>query len=95
MAFGVLGAEGLEGADVVVGVAAHVADANGEAVAHADDAELGDGVLLEELGDEFLGVAEGQQVAGWEEIFLGHGGGEVDDEDEVAYNASLEGCGVF
>lgn len=60
MAFGILGAEGLEGTDVVVGVAAHVANADGEAVAHADDAELGDGVLLEELGDEFLGVAKGE-----------------------------------
>ena len=95
MAFGVLGAEGLEGADVVGGVAAHVCDADGETVAHADDAELGDGVLFEELGDEILGVAEGEQVAGGEEVFLGHGGGEVDDEDEVADDASLEGGGVF
>lgn len=95
VAFGVLGTEGLEGTDVVVGVAAHVADADGEAVAHADDAELGDGVLLEELGDEFLGVAKGEQVAGGQEVFLQHGGGEVDDEDEVADDASLEWCGVF
>lgn len=95
VAFGVLGAEGLEGTDVVVGVAAHVADADGEAVAHTDDAELRDGVLLEELGDEFLGVAKGEQVAGGQEVFLQHGGGEVDDEDQVADDASLEGCGVF
>lgn len=95
MAFGVLGAEGLEGTDVVVRVAAHVTNADCEAVAHADDAELGDGVLLEELGDEFLGVAEGEQVTGGEEVFLGHGGGKVNDEDEVAYDASLERCGVF
>ena len=81
VAFGVLGAEGLERADVVVGIAAHVADADGKAVAHADDAELGDGVLLEELGDEVLGVTEGEQIAGGEEVFLRHGGGEIDDED--------------
>ena len=51
----------------------------GESVAHAQDSELGNGVLLEELGDEGCGVAEGEEVARWAEVFLGHGEGEVED----------------
>lgn len=70
VAFGVLGAEGLERADVVGGVAAHVGDADGEAVAHADEAQLRDGVLLEEFADEVLGVAQGELVARREEVLL-------------------------
>ncbi|KFY29185.1 hypothetical protein V493_02501 [Pseudogymnoascus sp. VKM F-4281 (FW-2241)] len=54
-------------------------DGHGEPVAHAQDAELGDGVLLEEFGDEGGGVAEGEEVACWAEVFFEHGGGEVED----------------
>lgn len=77
--FWVLRPKGQDGADVVGGVAAHVADADGQAVTHADHAELGDGVLFEELGYEFGGVAEGEQVAGGAEVFFRHGEGEVQD----------------
>lgn len=73
--------EGLEFTNVVVWVARHIADADRKAVAHADNTKLGNGVLLEELDDEFLAVAEGEEVARWAEIFFGHGRGEVDDED--------------
>lgn len=54
-------------------------DGLGEPVAHAQDPELGNGVLLEELGDEGCGVAEGEEVARWAEVFFGHGEGEVED----------------
>ena len=70
VALGGGGAEGGEGGDVRGGVAGDVGDADGEAVAHPDYAELGDGVLFEEFGDEFGGVAEGKEVAGWAEVFF-------------------------
>jgi hypothetical protein len=61
------------------GVSAHIAHSNGDAVAHADDSELRDGVLLEEFRDEFAGVADGEEVASRSKVFLGHGEGEVED----------------
>lgn len=79
LAAGFLLAEVVEGACVVVWVAAHVGDSDGEAIAHADYAELGDGVLFEEFGDEGAGVAEGEEVAGGPEVFFLHGDGEVED----------------
>lgn len=91
VALGVLRPEELELLDVLRGVAAHVADADGDAVAHADDAELRDGVLLEVFGDEFAGVAEREEVSCGTEVFLDHGEGEVEDEHEVADDSSLEG----
>lgn len=95
MAFGLLFPEGLESAHVVVGVTAHIADTDGETVAHADDAELGDRVLLKVFGYELSCIAEGEEVAGWAEIFLDHGGGKVEDQDQVPYYPTLEGGGVF
>ena len=89
IAFWLLRPDLLQGGDVLGGVAGHVADADGDAVAHADYAHLGDGVLLEEFEDEFSGVADREEVAGWPEVFFGHGGGHVNDHDQVADDASL------
>ena len=85
----------LDGGDVGGGVAGHVANADGDAVVHAYDAELGDGVLLEELVDEGSGVDEGEEEASWSEVLFIHGLGHVQDEDEVTDDASLQGGGVF
>ena len=64
VAFGLLLAHARHRGNVVGGVAGHVADPEGYAIAHADDAELRDGVLLEELVDEGCGVDEGEEKAG-------------------------------
>ena len=87
--------EGLKFANVIVWVARHITNSDGETITHADDTELGDGILLEKLGDKFLAEAQSKEVACWAEIFFRHGGGEVDDEDQMANNASLEGSGIF
>ena len=81
--------------DVVRRVARQVAEADGQAVAHAEHAELRDGVLLEEFGDKVLSVAEGEKVAAGAHVLFGHGGAEVDDEDDVPDDAALERGGVF
>ena len=87
--------EGLKFADVVGWVAGHVAHADSETIPHADDAELGDGVLLEELGDEFLAVAEGEEITGGTEVLFSHGGRKVDDEDQMADDPSLGRSGIL
>lgn len=95
MAARVLLAELVQRGPVLVRVAGHGGDAHGEPIAHADDAELGDGVLLEEFRDEVAGVAEREEVAARSEVFFQHRDGEVEDEDDVADDSSLEGGGVF
>jgi hypothetical protein len=62
-------------------ISTHIRNAHCDTAAHTNDAKLGDGVLLEVFGDEFGGVADGEEVAGGSEVFLGHGEGEVKDED--------------
>lgn len=84
-----------DGFDVGVRVAGDVGDAFGEAVVHGEDAELGDGVLLEVFTDEVDGVTEGEDEAGGAEVFLCHRGREVEDEDEIPDDAALEGGFVF
>jgi len=63
--FGVLGAEGLDSGYVVIWIAGEGGDGEGEAVARADYAELGNGVLFEEFDYEGCGVAECEEVASW------------------------------
>ena len=87
--------KGLQFSYVIGWVAGHIADADGEAIAHADYSELGDGVLLEEFGNEFLAVAESEEVACWAEVLFSHGRREVDDEDQMADDPSLGGSGIF
>lgn len=89
MTFRFLLPERQDGPDVIVRIPTHVADPDGKPVSHADHSELRDRVLLEELGDKLLGVAEGEQVARRTEVLLRHGRGEVQDEDQVSYDASL------
>ena len=80
---------------MVVGVSGHVTDAHRNAITHAYYAELGYRVLFEVLVNECRGVNEGQEVSSRPEIFLIHGKGDIEDEDEMADDASLEGCGVL
>jgi hypothetical protein len=49
--------------DVFCWVPAHVADPDGDAVPHSDDAHLADGVLLEVFTHEVNGVIERQEIA--------------------------------
>ena len=80
--------------NVVVGVAAHVADADGEAVTDGDDGHLADGVLLKVLAHEVDGVAESDVISVRQQVFVGHGEAHVEHQDEVADDATLEGCRV-
>lgn len=80
---------------MVVGIPAHVADANGQTVAHAYNSQLGDGILLKEFGDKFGGVSQRQKISCRTEVFFGHCYREVDDEDKMADDAPLEGSGVL
>ena len=70
-------------------VAAEIGYALCETIAHAYYAQLGYRVLLEEFCYERCCVAESEEEAGWSEVFLGHGEGEVENEDHVADDASL------
>ena len=80
---------------MIARIATHVADSHRDPVAHADDAELGDGVLFEKLRDKLPHISESERVAGGPKIFLRHGGREVDDEDQMANDASLKRGGVL
>lgn len=77
------------GGQVRGGVAGHVADGDSDAIVHTDDAKLGDGVLLEEFIDEGGDVLERENVAGGTVVFVVHGYGHVEDDDEVTDDASL------
>lgn len=79
---------------MVDGVAREVGDSSCKTVAHTNQAELGDGVLLEELGDEACRIAESEEVACWPKVFFGHGEGEIENKDDMAYDASLKGCSI-
>lgn len=74
LSLGLLFPYGLQAGNMVGGVAACVRDTLSEAVAHADYAQLGYGVLLEEFKYEGLGVAEGKEVAGRPHVGFEHGG---------------------
>ncbi len=76
-------------------VAGHVTDGDGDAVVHADDAELGDGVLLKELVDEGGDVLQGNNEAIGPHVLLSHGDRHVEDDDEMSDDAPLERRGVF
>lgn len=57
---------------MVVGVPAELTDAIAEAVVHAHDAQLADGVLLKELPDVFLCVLDNCSVSIWFEVLFEH-----------------------
>ena len=81
LALGFLGSQGLEGGYMVVWVAAERGNCKCKAIASTEDAQLRDRILLEELSNEGDSVAEGEEVAGWTQVFFRHGGGKVEDED--------------
>ena len=72
-----------------------ITDPDRQAIPHPNNTQLTDGILVEELFDEVFDVAEGEEVSSGAEVFFEGGGGEVDEEDEVADDAALEGGGVF
>lgn len=63
------------------GVAGHVADGNGDAIVHADNAKLRDRVLFKELMDECRDVLEGYNETIWPHVFLGHRDRHVENDD--------------
>lgn len=71
--------EFLERRDVIIGVSAHVGNANREAIAHTDYTELRDWVLFKEFRDEAAGVTDGEMVASGPEVLLLHCDGKVED----------------
>jgi hypothetical protein len=81
--------------NVVVWIAGHVGYANSKTIAHANYSELGDWILLEKLGDELGGVADGKEIPGWSKVFLKHGDGEIEDEDDMSNYTSLKGGRIF
>ncbi len=80
---------------MVARIPTHVAHTHSNSVAHAYDAELGDRVLLEKLRDELPHIAQSESVPCGPKVFLRHGRRQVNDEDQMADNASLDGGGVF
>ena len=76
-------------------VAGEGRDVNADTVMHTHDTELGDGVLLEEFGYELLQICEHEHVTAWTEVFLVHRHRYIEDEDEMADDASLERCGIL
>jgi len=76
-------------------VPTHITNAHRKAIPHANDSQLRDRVLLEELRYKFGGIPDREQISIGAQVFLGHRGGEVDDEDEMPDDAPLEGGGVF
>ncbi len=77
------------------GIARHVTDSGCDTIAHAYYSQLRYRVLLEELPNKGFGIRKRQEVPGGTKVFLDHGNGHVEDEDEVADDASLEGCSVL
>lgn len=80
---------------MVIRIPAHVADPNGQTITHAYDSQLGDGILLKEFGDKLGAVSQGEKISCRTEIFLGHCYGEIDDKNQMANDAPLEGGGVL
>lgn len=75
--------------NVLGGVAAHVADPHGDAIAHAHDAHLTNRVLLKILSHKVHGVVESQQVPVRQQVLLGHGEAHIEHEHEVSDDAAL------
>lgn len=95
MSFRFLLPQTLQLRNMLARITAHITDAHRQAIPHPNDAKLRDGVLLEELRYELRGIPDCEQISIGPQVFLGHGRGEVDDEDEMPDDAPLEGCGVF
>ena len=64
---------------MIIGISAHVGNANREAIAHTDYTELGDWVLFEEFRDEAGGVTDREKVASGPEVLFLHCDGKVED----------------
>ena len=57
---------------MVVGIAAHIADSNRDAVSRTNNTQLRDRILLEKLVYELGCVRESEEVSSGSEIFLVH-----------------------
>lgn len=95
MPFRLLLPQALQLRNMLARVPTHITNAHRKAIPHPNDAQLRNGVLLEELRHEFGSIPDREQIPIGAQVFLGHGGGEVDDEDEMPDDAPLEGGGVF
>lgn len=72
MPFWVLGAQLLDIDDVVVWIARQWRDVECNAIAHTNDTELRDRVLLEELGDEGIRIAKREKISRRPQILFSH-----------------------
>lgn len=75
-------------------ISRHVGYSYCDSIAHSNNTELGNRVLLKVFGDEFGCVSNSECIAVWSEIFLYHCEGEVENKDEMANYSSLKGCGI-
>ena len=80
---------------MVVWVSRDVGYASGQSVAHSDDSELGNRILLEELGYKGDGIVESQKVPSGAKVFLSHCAGEIEEKQEMSNYTTLERGGVF
>ena len=87
--------EAFERGEVCGGGAGEVGEALCETVSGDEDRELGDGVLAEELFDEGGCGCEEEAEAGWFEVGFEDGVTEVEEEDYVPDDSSLEWGRVF
>jgi len=95
MPLGLLLPQTLQLRNMLARVPAHITNAHRKPIPHANDPQLRDGVLLEELRYKLRCIPDRKQIPIGAQVFLGHRGGEVDDEDEMPDDASLKGGRVF
>jgi hypothetical protein len=93
--FGLLFPNLLQSRDMIIRVATHVTDSDCNPIPHTNYAQLRDRVLLEELVYESHGVDNHQQVSRRPEVFLIHGKGHIENNDEVPNDTSLQWRGIF
>lgn len=55
--------QSFDGVDVIVRIARHVTNADGDSISHAEDTKLRDRILLEELADEADRIIDGEQMS--------------------------------
>ena len=79
---------------VLARIAAQVRHADADAVVHGENAELADGVLLEELAHVLLRVADRDQVPARPHVLVEHGLAQVEHQQHVSDDAALERGGV-
>jgi hypothetical protein len=91
----ILFAHVLDCVDMVGWVPTHVADSDGNAISHAYQTELRYWILFEELMYEGCSIQQHENISCWPQVFLIHSQRHIQYQDQVAYDTSLKGSGVF